>query len=77
LPQLYMYIYVHNAVLFAGKCNLLVVGAGGLGLWATIMASHLTGPVGGPVGTCDRNVKVIVADTNVSHKLLIGTFNRY
>lgn len=60
-----MYIYVHNAVLFAGKCNLLVVGAGGLGLWATIMASHLTGPV----GTCDRNVKVIVADTNVSHKL--------
>lgn len=44
------------------KCNILVVGAGGLGLWATIMASHLTANP----GTCDLRVNVIVADTNVS-----------
>ena len=39
-----------------------MVGAGGLGLWATIMASHLTANP----GTCDLRVNVIVADTNVS-----------
>ncbi|KAF6028020.1 hypothetical protein EB796_013667 [Bugula neritina] len=59
--------YIQDCEQRKGKCNLLVVGAGGLGLWATIMASHLTGPV----GTCDRNVKVIVADTN-SEKLTVA-----
>ena len=47
---------------FTDRCNILVVGAGGLGLWATIMASHLTANP----GTCDLRVNVIVADTNVS-----------
>jgi len=49
------------------KCNILVVGAGGLGLWATIMASHLTANP----GTCDLRVNVIVADTN-SAKLKVA-----
>lgn len=49
-------------LLCVGQCNVLVVGAGGLGLWATIMATHLSADP----GTCSRDIKVIVADTNVS-----------
>ncbi|XP_067934462.1 alcohol dehydrogenase-like [Watersipora subatra] len=59
--------YIEECEKLKGKCNLLIVGAGGLGLWATIMASHLSGPP----GTCDNRIKVLVADTN-SEKLKVA-----
>ena len=48
------------AILSIGIINVLIVGAGGLGLWSLRVAEHY-------IGVDQTRVRLIVADTNVSY----------
>ena len=48
-----------NNIVFPGDINLLIVGAGGLGLWTVKLAQHF-------IGSDSNTVHITVADTNVS-----------
>ena len=46
-------------IVFLGDINLLIVGAGGLGLWTVKLAQHF-------IRSDSNTVHITVADTNVS-----------
>ena len=56
-------IYFYHAFCLPGIVNVLIVGAGGLGLWTLRLAEYY-------IGSNSSRVRLTVADTNVSFRIV-------